>query len=89
MLKIFSNIPEDDRKVLGFSKYSKPEDLIIQSLLVCPPQVRPSVDMNGVQKSRDDITRVYEKIIKVNNQIKEDMQSNKAEDQIKQKILAL
>lgn len=89
MLKIFNHIPENDRKAMGFSKYSKPEDLIIQSLLVCPPQVRPSVDMNGVQKSRDDITRVYEKIIKVNNQIKEDVQNNKADDQIKQKVLAL
>jgi len=27
--------------------------------------------MNGIQKSRDDITRVYENIIKKNNQILE------------------
>jgi DNA-directed RNA polymerase beta' subunit len=54
---------------MGFFNESKPKDLIIKQLLVSPPQVRPSIEMNPVQCSHDDLTNVYLKIIKLNNEI--------------------
>lgn len=42
---IFSKITEEDAKLLGFTK-SRPVDLLISTLAVAPPQVRPSIEMN-------------------------------------------
>lgn len=39
---IFSKINEEDAILLGFTK-SKPCDLLISTLAVAPPQIRPSI----------------------------------------------
>lgn len=35
---------------MGFTD-SKPVDLILTQLLVCPPQVRPSIEMNAEKRA--------------------------------------
>lgn len=67
--KILDKISMKDAQLLGFTKEAKPKDLIINNLLVCPPQVRPTIEMNATQRSHDDITNVYRKIIKLNKEI--------------------
>jgi DNA-directed RNA polymerase II subunit RPB1 len=55
VLSIFTNISPNDCILLGFDpKYSHPAWMIIQTLAVCPPQVRPSVSVDSSLRSQDD-----------------------------------
>ena len=47
-----------------------PKDLIIKDLLVCPPQVRPAIEMNPARIAQDQYTKLYKKVIQKNNEIK-------------------
>jgi DNA-directed RNA polymerase beta' subunit len=49
---IFSQISAKDCKLLGFS-ITKPVDLLISTLAVAPPQIRPSIEMNPEKKAED------------------------------------
>ena len=70
--KIFKRIKEEDIEFLGFSpKYSRPESMIITTLAVPPPAVRPSVRMSDNQRSEDDLTHSLSNIIKINNTMKQ------------------
>lgn len=51
---------------MGFTK-SKPMDLLISSLAVAPPQIRPSIEMNPEKRAEDDITLTYARIVALNN----------------------
>ena len=42
---IFSKLAPSDAKILGFT-VTKPIDLLIETLAVAPPQIRPSIEMN-------------------------------------------
>ena len=44
--KILEKIDPKDAEIMGFTD-SKPVDLILTQLLICPPQVRPSIEMNA------------------------------------------
>jgi len=70
VLNIFSQIPEEELKFLGFNpKYAKPQWMIIQNLAVCPPQVRPSVSVDSSLRSQDDLTHQYNQILKANKEL--------------------
>ena len=70
VLNIFSQIPEEEMKFLGFNpKYAKPQWMIIQNLAVCPPQVRPSVSVDSSLRSQDDLTHQYNQILKANKEL--------------------
>ena len=70
VLEIFSRIPDEEIKLLGFNpKYSRPEWMIIQNLAVCPPQVRPSVSVDSSLRSQDDLTHQYNQILKANKEL--------------------
>ena len=70
VLEIFSHISDNDLFLLGFDKkYCSPECLIIKNLIVCPPQVRPSVVESSLI-SQDDLTHQYKNILKCNEQLK-------------------
>lgn len=68
VMKILGEVSKDKEtcKYLGFD-ISKPIDLMIQSLAVPPPQIRPSIQMNPQQKAQDDLTSAYIKIVRMNN----------------------
>ena len=77
VLSIFTNISENDCILLGFDpKYSHPAWMIIQTLAVCPPQVRPSVSVDSSLRSQDDLTHQYNQILKSNDALKEEKDSN-------------
>ncbi|KAG0416541.1 DNA-directed RNA polymerase II subunit RPB1, partial [Dictyocoela roeselum] len=67
---ILKKIPEEDSLLMGFDlKYSRPEWMLITVLLVPPPAVRPSIVMEGVLRSEDDLTHKLSDIIKANNNL--------------------
>ena len=66
---IFSKIDSNGRKLLGFT-CSRPSDFFIEALVVCPPQVRTSVELGPEKSAEDDITNSYRKVVELNNQVK-------------------
>ena len=51
-------------------KTANPSNMIIESLAVAPPPVRPSVAMSNSLRSEDDLTIAYHKILKCNNELR-------------------
>ena len=62
-------ISKDSALILGF-KTTRPIDLLITTLAVAPPQIRPSIEMNPEKRAEDDITAAYVRIISLNNELK-------------------
>ena len=74
--KIFKKIKDEDVNFLGFhSKYSRPEWMIITSLAIPPPSVRPSIRQSDNQRSEDDLTSALTSIVKTNNTLKQILES--------------
>jgi DNA-directed RNA polymerase II subunit RPB1 len=48
------------------SEFARPENLIVTVLPVPPPQVRPSIQMDGTSKGEDDLTHKLSDILKAN-----------------------
>ena len=68
-------------KILGFSK-SKPVDLLISTLAVAPPQIRPSIEMNPEKKAEDEITSAYIRIVSINNELKQHVESSERANKV-------
>jgi DNA-directed RNA polymerase beta' subunit len=66
---IFAKITPEDYKLLGFHT-TRPVDLLIATVAVAPPQIRPSIEMNPEKRAEDDITAAYVRIISINNELK-------------------
>ncbi len=67
VIKIFRRISDEDVEFMGFSPvFSRPDWMVCQVLAIPPPAVRPSVKMDGSQRSEDDITHIIVNIIKAN-----------------------
>ena len=78
-LKIFKRISDDDVQFMGFSPtWSRPDWMVCQVLAVPPPAVRPSVKHDAQQRSEDDLTQIYNNIIKYNQDLKEKIANNAA-----------
>jgi DNA-directed RNA polymerase beta' subunit len=70
--QIFKKIKDEDVDFLGLShKFSRPEWMIITSLAVPPPSVRPSVRQSDNQRSEDDLTYALCNIVKTNKLLKQ------------------
>jgi len=83
VLKIFKRISDDDITFMGFSpKWSRPEWMICQVMIVPPPSVRPSVRHDSQQRSEDDLTHILVNIVKTNNTIYTKIKNNAAESVI-------
>lgn len=69
--QIFRKITNETARNLGFDpRYSHPKNMFIVTLLVPPPVVRPSVIIDSVMKSQDDLTHKLAEILKCNDQLK-------------------
>ena len=80
VLKIFKRITDEDVDFMGFSHvWSRPDWMICQVLAVPPPAVRPSVKIDGQQRSEDDITHIIVNIIKANNTLQEKIEQTMSE----------
>jgi DNA-directed RNA polymerase beta' subunit len=74
VLKIFRRISDQDVAFMGFSpQFSRPDWFICQVLAIPPPAVRPSIKMDGNQRSEDDISHTIVNIIKANKTLLEKM----------------
>jgi DNA-directed RNA polymerase II subunit RPB1 len=83
VLKIFKRISDDDITFMGFSpKWSRPEWMICQVMIVPPPSVRPSVRNDSQQRSEDDLTHILVNIVKTNKTIYDKIKSNASENVI-------
>ncbi|KAJ3032922.1 DNA-directed RNA polymerase II subunit rpb1 [Rhizophlyctis rosea] len=69
--KILERISDDDCRLIGLnSKDARLEWFILTVLLVPPPCVRPSVNMDSDGKGEDDLTHILGNIIRFNNAVK-------------------
>jgi len=72
VIKIFRRISDEDVEFMGFSPvFSRPDWMVCQVLAIPPPAVRPSVKMDGSQRSEDDITHIIVNIIKANTTLQD------------------
>ena len=77
VLKNFRRISDDDINFMGFSPiFSRPEWFIAVVFPVTPPAVRPSIKMDGQQRSEDDISHIIVNIIKANKTLQEKINEN-------------
>lgn len=67
VLRIIHHISEEDAEMMGFRKGEHPENLIISSLYIPPPGMRPPV-VGNINKP-DYIDKIYNDIISLNNKI--------------------
>ena len=78
---IFQKISPADSKLLGF-QVTKPIDLLISTLAVAPPQIRPSIEMNPEKRAEDDITAAYVRIVSINNELKGHVESSERSNKV-------
>jgi DNA-directed RNA polymerase II subunit RPB1 len=78
-LRIFRKISNEDCIALGFDPpRSRPDWMILTYLIVCPPQVRPSVSVDSTLRCEDDLTFQYVQILKVNSQLRKEEEKGAA-----------
>ncbi len=69
-------IPEDDMELFGMNPESaRPEWMILQVLPVPPVSVRPSITLESGIRSEDDLTHKLVDIVRINQKLKEAMES--------------
>ena len=78
---LFEKMDSADLKLLGFT-LSHPSEFIVELLAVIPPQVRPTVDMGPDRKAEDGLTSAYRQVVKVNNELKADLEGFDREEKI-------
>ena len=85
ILRIFQRISIEDMELLGFDpRWNRPDWLIMTTLLVPPPCVRPSIIEENGQRREDDLTHKLSEVVKYNNQLKQRIDSGKGtDDQLK------
>ncbi|KAG5355221.1 DNA-directed RNA polymerase II subunit RPB1 [Yarrowia sp. E02] len=67
ILNVFKHISSEDCQRLGLNEdYARPEWLIITTLPVPPPPVRPSIAINDTARGEDDLTYKLADILKAN-----------------------
>jgi DNA-directed RNA polymerase II subunit RPB1 len=62
---IVKNIPSDDILVMGFQNNAKPVNWILNYWVVLPPNDRPPVKHDVTSVWKDQLTRMYEHILKI------------------------
>jgi len=89
-LYILADLSDDDCRLLGFNPvFARPDWLIIQSLPIPPPHVRPSISMSSTQRCEDDITHLLATIVKTNKAVQFAVNRGEAVHAVDQYVLAL
>jgi DNA-directed RNA polymerase subunit A' len=68
----FEKIPEGDLKKVGFNG-GKPEYLILTLFAIPPVTMRPSITLEGGERSEDDLTHKLVDIVRINQSLRENM----------------
>lgn len=81
IIHLFKKISDEDVNFMGFSNlWSRPEWMVCKVFAVPPPSMRPSVKHDAQQRSEDDLTHIIINIIKMNNKLKQIIQSTPPEE---------
>ncbi|EGR29261.1 RNA polymerase domain 2 family protein [Ichthyophthirius multifiliis] len=65
-----------------------PKDLILSRIFVPPPQVRPFIELQSTFVCQDEMTKCYQKIVKLNQEIKQGNVNEKEHVELIQNIVA-
>jgi DNA-directed RNA polymerase subunit A' len=69
-------IPDEDLELLGMNtKSARPEWMVLQVLPVPPVSVRPSITLESGIRSEDDLTHKLVDIVRINQKLREAMES--------------
>ncbi|RLJ10008.1 MAG: DNA-directed RNA polymerase subunit A', partial [Candidatus Aenigmatarchaeota archaeon] len=68
----FEKIPDDDLKAIGI-KGGRPEWLILTLFPIPPVTMRPSITLEGGERSEDDLTHKLVDIVRINQSLKENI----------------
>ncbi len=68
----FEKIPDEDLKKVGF-RGGRPEWLILTLFLIPPVTMRPSITLEGGERSEDDLTHKLVDIVRINQSLKENI----------------
>lgn len=83
--EVFRGITDDVTQLLGLDpRYARPEWLILTVLPMPPPHVRPSVAVNALVRSDDDITHKYSDIVKCNIELARAKKSGRTAVEVEQ-----
>lgn len=82
--QILREISKEDAEILGFVGDSHPSRFIIESLPIIPLCARPPVLQDG-ELMKDDLTSMYQDIIRINNLIRETNPEKKLEEADREK----
>ena len=86
---ILDSISQEDAEVLGFSHESHPRRFIMKSVPVIPLCARPDVFQDGL-KLRDDITSIYQDIVRINNELaRKDLSESDEENKLKSLVFSV
>ena len=65
--RTLAKIPDEDLETMGLHKtWARPEWMVISTLPVAPPPVRPSVQEGDGRRSEDDLTYAYKAVVATN-----------------------
>nr|AAA30232.1 RNA polymerase IIB largest subunit [Trypanosoma brucei] len=74
--QVLDRVSDDDARLMGFDpQRCHPRDLVLTVLPVPPPQVRPAISFGGL-RSDDELTHQIMSIVKRNNQLRRDKESD-------------
>lgn len=68
-LTLLKRISPQDAEILGFSKFNRPEWMILEALPIPPPVMRPTVVTDSNQRGEDDLTIYLQTIVRFNRTI--------------------
>lgn len=90
VLNILRKIDDETCNVLGHDpQYAHPTNMIFENLPVPPPVVRPSIVMDPMARTQDDLTHKLIEILKTNQQIVKTMKTKTGPDTIQEQISML
>jgi DNA-directed RNA polymerase II subunit RPB1 len=82
-LYILKRITDADTKYIGFDpEHGHPRHMILTTVPVSPPQVRPSILMDTSLRSQDDLTHKLSEIIRSNISLEKHIENNASENTI-------
>jgi len=73
--EILEKIPDEDCPLLGINpRTARPEWMVLKVLPVPPVTVRPSITLDGGERSEDDLTHKLVDIIRINQRLEENVE---------------
>lgn len=90
VFRILDRIDDDTINLIGMhSVFARPSSMICRVLQIAPPATRPSREMDGGQRSEDDLTTAYINVIRYNANLTARIEAGATEQDIAKHIVLL